>query len=509
MGSEQQRKASAQRLFRYVRDYVEPYHPYLRRLYQESGVKLDRLKSPDDIRQLPIIDKNHLQSDPRSFILHPTVGDNAPAGNGFDTQPLRPMTILKYAAQALTNYPPEYWQLVRQSTLREKIRRRGLLEWQPIHTHVSTGSSGHPTPVTYTYYDLKHVVPQVASVFIRPKKGYPPAVVDFDFNERALNIFPGAPHLAFFVPVLAKMTIGLSVFETFGGAIIPTDRQLRLFVDGGFSGILAVPSYMLHWLRRAVALRADGKIGPLSTLQRIMLGAEPLSEALREEIRQLAISVGARPQVRILQSFGMTEMRWSFHECAEGSGMHLNPKFYYWELLHPDTREPVAPGEPGVLVFSHIGWRGTVLIRFWTGDLVKGGMRWERCPRCGYTFPRIFSPICRAVKDFTKLKGARIDLSALVQVVRDTPGVRHFQIALESESPEKKFSRDVLAVEVCAQPGQVHEELKRRITARLKDSLEVSPDKIIFTEDETELERRLFAKNQIKAEYLVDRRTQW
>lgn len=187
--------------------------------------------------------------------------------------------------------------------------------------------------------------------------------------------------------------------------------------------------------------------------------------------------------------------------------MHLNPKFFYWELLHPETREPVAPGESGVLVFSHIGWRGTVLIRFWTGDLVKGGMRWEQCPRCGYTFPRIFSPICRAVRDFTKLKGERIDLSVLVQVVRDTPGVRQFQIALESENSEERFSRDVLAVEVCAQPGQTHDELKRQLTARLKEYTEVSPDKIIFTEDEADLERRLFAKNQIKAEYVLERRT--
>jgi phenylacetate-coenzyme A ligase PaaK-like adenylate-forming protein len=74
MDSEQQRKASARRLFRYVREYVEPYHPFLRRLYKESGVKVDGLKSPDDIRHLPIIDKSHLQSDPLSFILRPTVG---------------------------------------------------------------------------------------------------------------------------------------------------------------------------------------------------------------------------------------------------------------------------------------------------------------------------------------------------------------------------------------------------------------------------------------------------
>jgi hypothetical protein len=112
----------------------------------------------------------------------------------------------------------------------------------------------------------------------------------------------------------------------------------------------------------------------------------------------------------------------------------------------------------------------------------------------------------RAISSNAALRNAT-RIPALVEVVRDTPGVRQFQIALESESSEEKFSRDVLAIEVCAQPGQVYDDLKRQLNARLKDYLEVSPDKIVFTEDEADLERRLFAKNHIKAEYLVERRT--
>ena len=75
-------------------------------------------------------------------------------------------------------------------------------------------------------------------------------------------------------------------------------------------------------------------------------------------------------------------------------------------------------------------------------------------------FPRIFPPICRADKDFTKLKGTRVDLSLLVTTVQDTPGVRRFQVSLESENDE--FSRDIVAVHVFGEPGVGREILRSR-----------------------------------------------
>ena len=210
--------------------------------------------------------------------------------------------------------------------------------------------------------------------------------------------------------------------------------------------------------------------------------------------------------MKVVQSYGMTEFKWVFYECSEGSGIHLNPKYYYWELLHPDTLQPVPPGEPGVLVFSHVGWRGTALIRYWTGDLIRGGMRWDRCATCGYTFPRIFPPISRADKDFTKIKGTRVDLSLLIETVRDTPGVRRFQIVLENESELDQFSRDMMSVHLVEEPGATRIELESSVRTRLKQLTEVAPDRVLFEDDEAAFEKRLFARNGVKADYLVERR---
>jgi len=501
----EQRRASASRLFRYVREYIYPYHPYLRRLYQKERVDFSKLRTPDDIRRLPIIDKSHLQSDPQLFILRPTVAGGPPLPEGYETEPLRRSAVLKYSFQALVNRPRDYTRLAGRPTLRQQIRRRGLVEWQPIHYIFSTGSSGTPTPVTYTHYDFTHVLSEMTSLFARPKE-LDPNRAYFEWTDRVMNVFPGAPHMAFFGPLLAKVLTGVASFETFGGAVIPTDRQITIFAAGGFSTLAAVPSYLVRWLRRATVLLEEGKIQPLKRFKSALLGAEPVSQSQHDYIRELALGLGADPRFAIHQTLGLTEMKWTSIECADGSGMHLNPKYFFCELLHPETREPVAPGEPGVLVFSHIGWRGTALIRFWTGDLIKGGARWDRCSCCGYMFPRIFPPICRAEKDFTKLKGARVDLSLLVETVRDTPGVRQFQITLENENPQDGFSRDVLSVNLVAEAGHNAEGVERSLRERLKTYTEVSPDRVLFEQDEEALDKRLFAKNGIKAEYLVERR---
>jgi phenylacetate-CoA ligase len=501
----EQRRRSADRLIRYLRRYVGPYHPYLRRLYRQAGVDLDKLRTADDLRRLPIIDKSHLHEDPLAFMLQPKFPGISPP-EGFDSAPAAKGLLAKYAWQALTDRPRDFGQVCRRDSFRDRVRRRALAEWLPIHFHASTGTTGPPVLAAYTHWELSRLLPQLAGLLALGPKERVAGEPYFDWADRGMNLFPGAPHLAFFGAVLTKMAIGTGTFDACGGHVIPTDRQVTLFAQGRFQSLISVPSYLVHWLRRATALREQGIIGPLGSLKYALVGAEPLSDALRETIRELAVSLGAHPRFKVHETLGMTEMKWWFAECVPRAGIHLNPRFYYWELLHPHTREPVAEGEPGVLVFSHIGWRGTVLVRYWTGDLVKGGLVWRRCEHCGYTFPRVFSPICRAEKDFTKLKGTRVDLSLLVEAVRGTPGVRQFQVSLESEAPELEFSRDVLAIHISAEPGQLAEEVERRLRERVKHHTEVSPDRITFEDDEPRLVERLFAKNGIKAEYIVERR---
>src|SRR5687767_14950447 len=138
-----QRDRSLARLFRYLRDYVEPYHPFLRKRYREQGIDVSRLRSADDLLRLPLISKADLRQHPQAFVLRPAF-PGVPPLEGFDTSPPPKGMLLKYAWQAIANRPRDETQHFRRPSLRERIRRRAQREWLPSHFHASSGSTGKP-----------------------------------------------------------------------------------------------------------------------------------------------------------------------------------------------------------------------------------------------------------------------------------------------------------------------------------------------------------------------------
>ena len=193
-----------------------------------------------------------------------------------------------------------------------------------------------------------------------------------------------------------------------------------------------------------------------------------------------------------------------FYECYEGSKLHVDPEYFFTEILDPDTKQPVAPGEPGVFVWSHIDWRGTAILRYWTGDYVSGGMQWGECPHCKLTMPRLITPIWRAAFDSTKFRGARIEYVALQDSVRSVVGVQTFQVLLHKEHEEDPTSRDILDIFVAITGQTEPDRIKQTILQTLKAKLEITPDTVQFQTVE-EIEARLFAR-KLKAEWVVDTR---
>lgn len=496
---EEQKDASFRRLSNYIREVVYPYHPYYHKLFKEQGIDPKKIRRPEDLTRIPVTYKDDYRPDPIAFILQPTFPGVEPR---YETDRIGAKFIAKYVAQSVFNYPRDFAATYRVNYKEGfrylKIGRRAALEWNPIHFHASAGSTGDPTPAVYTYRDLHHSVKETASAFWSGR--------EIPWTMRALNVFPGAPHLAFFQVVMGKWLGGSSGFDTFGGTVVPTERQVLLFSEGGFEGIIAIPSYLVYWLRRAVEMVESGKVEPLSKLFIGLVAAEPLTDSLRVFIKDMVKRAGGRDDFRLVQGYGMTEMRIAFYECTEHSDIHLNPKYFYWEVLDPETLEPVPEGEPGVLTFSHIDWRGTVFLRYFTGDLVLGGVNWQRCEHCGLTYPLMHPPIARAKKDFTKLKGTRVSILELVSSIRDTAGVYQFQVVLDKERAGDEFSRDRLVIRLAVQDGHTFEQVAEEVRKNVKGTTEVTPDEMIDEPDRQKLELELFEKTGIKAEYVVEKR---
>lgn len=497
-----QRELSFRRLLKYLQEVVYPYHPAFRESCRKAGVDPTRIRTYEEFCELPLMTKGEYRAAPLSYILQPIFPGKKPL---FPTTPIDKKYLLKYAAQAMLNKPRVKTALFRKDSLKERIRQRAMREWFPIHTHASSGSTGDPTPAVYTHRDLTHILPELSAAHLVQPDSPSAGVPTIEYDHRRMNIFPGAPHLAFFQSIFIKTTVGINLFDTFGGKVIPTDRQIEIFANGGFNTVGAIPSYLVYWLRRAIELVEAGRIKPFGTsFMAAVLGGESVSPHLKKHLHDLASRLGAHPSFRVLETFGSTEMKWAGFECDEGSGLHLNPKFYFWELLHPQTRKPVGPGEPGVLVFSHVDWRGTTFTRYWTGDLVQGGYREGTCPKCGYSFFRVVGPIARADKDFSKVKGVQVALQVLVGAVRDTPGVRNCQVILDKED---EFGRDLVIVRVLPELGADTAKIERMVCENIRAATELTPDKIVFETNPEAFEAELFARTGIKAEFLVERRT--
>jgi len=488
---EEQRDYSTKKFIQYIRDYVYPYHPYYRKLFKENNIDPDKLRTYDDIRKIPITTKEDTVVDQKAFIMQPHTENTA-----YDVEEIKTGKKLSYAYNTLkTSYIRDMFGAPR--TFKQRVEQTALAEWQPIHFHMSGGTTGVPSLAVYTDHDIHNVLPSVAGMLY---------LFGWEPTMRGLNMFPALPHLAFFQVVFAEFACdhGSAIFHTCGGKAIPTEKQVMIAGMMPFDMYIAIPSYMTYWLKTAIDMIEGGVAKKPDPVKYAVLAAEPLSDEYRDKLKDQFEKIGS-PDVKIIEGYGSTELRAAFFECDEKSGMHLNPEFFYWEVLDPETKEPVPWGEPGVLVFSHIDWRGSVLLRYWMGDLIQGGVTWEKCPKCGFTLPILRPPIGRAARDFTKIKGARVPHINFTNAVRRAEGVESFQVIITKEDEEDQTSRDRVIVYASIKPDADEQLVKAAITKNVKLDTEVSPDEIVIEVPE-KIEERLFERTGLKADWVVDRR---
>ncbi|PKQ28137.1 MAG: hypothetical protein CVT63_04450 [Candidatus Anoxymicrobium japonicum] len=488
---EEQQNYSRNKLFKYIKDYVNPYHPYYRKLFRENGIDPDRLSSLDDLRRIPITTKEDTVVDQKAFVMQPRV-EGAP----YDVEEISSGKKLEYAYRTLTiRYLRDVYGKPRSFT--DRVKQSAAAEWNPIHFHMSGGTTGAPSMATYTNHDLKNVIPWIAGMFY---------LFGWEPTMRALNMFPALPHLAFFQVLFAEFTCdhGSAIFHTCGGKAIPTEKQVVIAGMMPFDMYIGIPSYITYWLKTAAEMIEGAAAPKPAPVKYAVMAAEPLSDEYRARLKSQFERIGS-PDIKIIEGYGSTELRGAFFECDEKIGMHLNPEFYFWEMLDPETREPVKWGEPGVLCFSHIGWRGSVLLRYWMGDLIQGGVTWDRCSSCGLTLPILRPPIGRATRDFTKIKGARVGLASFQNAVRRVEGVDSFQVVVTKEDENDVTSRDRVLVFVSLNEGADAEIVKSDIIKQVKFDTEISPDKIEF-EHSKKIEQRLFERTGLKADWVVDTR---
>jgi phenylacetate-coenzyme A ligase PaaK-like adenylate-forming protein len=285
-----------------------------------------------------------------------------------------------------------------------------------------------------------------------------------------------------------------------------TDGNISVLLRMKPSVILGVPSYVYHVLREAKARGCR-----MEFLKKVVLGAARVGEGFKLKLAELARDMGA-PDVSVFGTYGFTEARSAWAECPTAtnasSGYHLYPDKEIFEIIDPQTGEVKSEGEDGELVYSSIDARGSVMLRYRTGDFVKGGITYGPCPHCARHVPRVSSDITRLsdVKGLhlSKVKGSLVNLSNFTALLSDIHSVDEWQIELAKKDNDP-FEVDQVLVYVCPKPGCDRGKLEEEIRTKMLLATEVAPNKVCFLEL-PEMVKRLEIETANKEKRIIDTR---
>ena len=277
-----------------------------------------------------------------------------------------------------------------------------------IRVHASSGTTGKPTVVAYTRNDIALWSDLMARSFAAAGV----TAEDVVHNAYGYGLFTGG--LGFHY---GAERLGAAVVPVSGGN---TKRQLMIMRDFGSTVLCCTPSYSL--LIAEVA-EEDGLDIASFPLKVGLFGAEPWSEAMRQEIE-------ARLGITALNVYGLSEVIGPgvAVECTEKQGMHIFEDHFIPEIIDPDTNERLRDGEEGELVFTCVTKEALPLIRYRTRDRTR--LIREKCA-CGRTTVRMDRIVGRT-DDMIIVRGVNVFPSQIETVLLQVGDVEpHYQIVVD------------------------------------------------------------------------------
>ncbi len=421
MSAEDKRRMQGERLRKLVE---RVYHsvPFYRRKMQEMDVMPRDIRSIDDIVRLPFTTKQDMRD----------------------------------------NYPYDLFAV----PMTEIVR-----------LHASSGTTGKPTVVGYTRYDLS-VWSEMAA---RSLSAFGAGRDDIVSVGYGYGLFTGGLGLHYGV-------------EHMGGTVIPTSsgntaKHIQLLHDFGATGLACTPSYALYL---ADALRDCGMPREEFRLKFGAFGAEPWTENMRREIE-------AKLGINAYNIYGLSEIMGPgvSYECECKNGSHIGDDHFYPEIVSPDTLEPLPYGEQGELVFTTLTKEGIPLLRYRTKDLCS--LDDTPC-ECGRTAVRMSRIVGRS-DDMLIIRGVNLFPSQVESVILEMEEFEpHYLLIVDRIN-----NLDTLEVQVEVRDGFYSDEinrmmdLKKRLAARLHSVIGLGAD-IRLVEPGT------IQRSEGKAKRVVDKR---
>ena len=322
-----------------------------------------------------------------------------------------------------------------------------------VRIHASSGTTGKPTVVGYTRQDITTWSDLMARSFVAAgaHKG------DIIHNAYGYGLFTGGLGAHY-----GAERLGASVIPISGGN---TKRQIMIMQDFGSTVLTCTPSYSLFMAEEA---KAEGVDFRGLKLRVGIFGAEPWSEAMREEIQQ-------KLNLSAIDIYGLSEIMGPgvAIECAEAKrGLHIWEDHFIPEIIDPLTGQRLPEGALGELVITTITKQGIPLIRYRTRDITS--LTYEAC-LCGRTHARIARMSGRS-DDMLISRGVNVFPTQIEEILVGIEGIEpHYMLIVDRQG-----ILDTLTVQVEVSEQLFSDEIKvlqvlsRRVEKEIKDMLGVT-----------------------------------
>lgn len=465
------------RLREYLSEQVVPFTARYRELFTREGIDPRSIRTIADLARIPFTSKRHLVDDPeggsrvRDYVLVP---DEAILRR-------RPSTILR----ALTRG---------RAAVKEGFEK----EYRPLLMTSTTGRSTEPVPFFYTAHDL-----DLLAVTGRRMM----EICESRPEYRHINMFPFAPHLAFWQAHYAGIGYNTFTLSSGGGKVMGTEGNVRFLDRIKPDALIGMPTFIYHVLQIAVERGLESP-----NLKKIVLGGEKVPTGTRRKLRTLCAELGSG-KVDVMATYGFTEAKMAWPECpgagmSEPPGYHLAPDLGIVEIIDPESGNPVGEGEPGEIVFTPLASRGSVVIRYRTGDHISGGLTYAPCPACGRTMPRLVGNISRVTDvrrlNIGKVKGTLINFNELENILDNIERIGTWQIELRKRNDDP-LAPDEIVVHVAPRGRVSRPSLTTEIEDRFRAVTEVTPNRVEF-HDSKHLRALQGVGRALKEEKVVDHR---
>jgi hypothetical protein len=388
-------------LRRQLRDAIGPFSPYWRDRLAELGITADSITTVTDLAKVPAVGERDVCPD----------GDPARMSR----------LVLQITESGYVRHAPG--TTVRRAVaqrLRSRDDYRRLVDAEARPTSYAFAGLGLRYPIASTRADLDLITRAGARLW------QVLGLTADDVLVSALEPRAVPEHVA-----LQYAALGAGSPALFPGAASrAVAAALRLTPATALAAPAADAADLLNDL---AAIGTD-----VSALRTLLLVGAPSVVERRAAEAALAAS-GAADGAAVLAVHAPSGARVLWGQCRESAtrglpaGFHSYPDLEIVDTVDPDTAEPAGDGDPAELVLTQLGFRGSALLRWRTGDVVDGPVAREPCPACGRTVPRVPPGVQRgALVRRLDTYGTTVDLRAVAAALAGRPDIEAWRLEIGS-----------------------------------------------------------------------------